>query len=207
MEEAMVIVDRVVPGRLKTNLRRAILGLNQAARLEVSRQALPPRTATLWEAMCDGASDILHQLLVKNGDKHLDWGLKRARHKINEPRLVVMYWWLLLYQLVMFRNRGVAGYSVEEEFPGLRHAAHQFIAHLASSNNFRVGMPDPWEERWETQVSLEASLGLYNRVMGMLGMYVDLDKRIFRVSLFTSATERVYDSVIRRRLSERNGSV
>ena len=57
-------------------------------------------------------------------------------------------------------------------------------------------MPRWWAQNWDRQVSLEATLGLYNRIMQILGLRVDLEVRIAKVSLFTSASERAYETNI-----------
>ena len=66
--------------------------------------------------------------------------------------------------------------------------------------------PGPWEQGWETQVCLEAALGLYNRIMQALGLRVDLEVRISRVSLFTSASERAFEANVVEPLAGRHGN-
>ena len=192
-----------MPGRIKANLKESIGALGELARLEVERQEMMPVTSILWRSMCDGAHDTLSQLLVENSNKQMDWGLRRHRHRVNPPRLAVMYWWFLLYHFVLFKNRGVSGISVEEELPELQIASQKFIEYVAARPDFGFVVPEPWEKRWNNQVSLEATLGIYNRSMHLLGLPIDLDSRVFNVSLFTSATEHAYDSTIKPELSNR----
>ena len=180
----------------KAKLQRAIEDLADRARRESERQALPPPRAAVWETLCDGAAEIVHQLLTRNAHRDLDWGLKGHRGRIDDRRLAVIYWWMLLYHLVMFKSRGLDGYDTEVEFPALRDVAQSFCSHLASAPEFGGVKCEPWENRWQSQVSLEASMAIYNRTLELLGLPNDLTRRINRVSLFTTATERGYTSTV-----------
>lgn len=188
---------------MKSKLRRSIVELAEVARQEAARQELSPKTAALWEALCGGAHDVLSQLLVRNTIKQMDWGLKSHRGRVSQPRLVIMYWWMLLYQLVLFKNRGAEGYSAEEHFPLLYGVAQRFVERAASSTRSNGVAPDPWEERWSSRVTLEASLSLYNRTIQLLGLYNDTNLMINRVSLFTTAAERAYDAAVKKGLADR----
>lgn len=195
----MAFPDWIVPGRAKkSELRREIEGLTEAARGESARQRLPSDRALLWENLCGEAANIVHQLLIEARDRDLDWGLRAHRGRVTRPRLATLHWWMLLYQLVMFKNRGLDGYAAEEEFPQLCSVAQRFVDQLASTPEFGGVITAPWEESWESQVALEASLGIYNRTVELLGLTHDVHKRINRVSLFTTVTERAYDSMARR---------
>lgn len=202
----MPIFDALISRRAKASLQREIDELNQAALRHAQRLNMPPDRSALWEACCNEASSVIAQLFISNSDKQLDWGLKGHRKKLNQPRLVAVYWWMLLYELVLLKNRGVEGYHAEDEFGELSHAAHEFIEHLVREPDYDALNPGPWEGRWRSQVSLEAALGVYNRTMELLGLNVDPEARIFRVSHFTSATERGYDANVKAAL-ERNGTV
>ncbi len=201
----MGILDWLTPGGgKKADLSASISELAESARLESQRQNMPPRRALVWEALCGGASDILSQLLVSNREKALDWGLKGQRGKVTYPRLVALYWWMLLYQLVLFKNRGIDGYGpADEEFSEMSKAAREWVGSLASDSGQQIAAPEPWEPGWRSQVSLEAALGLYNRVTVMLEMRIDPDARVLRVSHFTTATVRAYDSTVQKSLAER----
>ena len=164
---------------------------------------MPPRRALIWDALCGEASGLLNQLLIRNKIKEIDWGLKGRTSKVTQPRLVVLYWWMLLYQLVLFRGRGIQGCAtVGEDFSELSKAAHIWIDYFVSESEERLSVPDPWEDRWHSQVSLEAALGLYNRVTVLLEMRIDPNARILKVSHFTNATERAYDLAVQRPLAE-----
>ena len=204
----MAFLDWMMPGKAKkAELRKEIEGLAEAARRESGRQGLPSERAVLWENLCDEASDIVYQLLVQNRESDLDWGLKSHRGKVSQSRLATIHWWMLLYQLVMFKNRGLDGYVIEEEFPQLYGVAQRFVNQLVSAPEYGGVTTASWEEGWESQVALEASLGIYNRTVQLLGLATDLEKRIGRVSLFTTATERAYDSMARRLVSSRNQTI
>jgi hypothetical protein len=202
-EDVMAILEHIVPGMMKSKLSRSIAELAEAARQESVRQELSPEMAALWEALCGGAHQILCQLLVRNTIKQMDWGLKSHRGRVSQPRLMVMYWWMLLYQLVLFKNRGAEGYSAEEHFPALYDVAKRFMERAASSTQFNGVAPGPWEERWSSRVTLEASLSLYNRTIQLLGLYNDTNLMINRVSLFTTAAERAYDVAVKKGLTGR----
>ena len=189
----MAILDVFFPGRVKANLSANLTDLRVLAVSHSQATGLSDQRKALWECCCDGASDLVTQLFISNSDKQLDWGLKRRRRRLNQSRLTAIYWWMLLYQLVILRNLGLEGFDKDEEFEGLRRVAHDFMEALASSpSNSKVVNPGPWDQNWDRQVSLEAALGLYNRVMQALGLAVDLEARITRVSLFVSASERAY---------------
>lgn len=199
----MSMFDRLIPGRSKANLRISIEGIHQVALREVQRQEMTPVSALLWKPMCEGARATLNQLFIDTSDKYMDWGLKNKRHKIGEPHAAVLYWWMVLYQMVMFKNRGISGICVDEAFDDLLLVSDGFLAHLSSPGQYNFKSPGPWDDRWKTQVPLEATLGFYNRMMLMLRLHVDRDQRVYRVSLFTSAMERDYDENIRAGLADR----
>ena len=198
----MPFTDIFIPGRIKMNLISNLSVLKELAYQQSKSAGLSEQRIALWEACCDGAEDLMAQLFVKNQIKQLDWKLKKRKRKLNKPRLQTIYWWMLLYQLVLLRNRGLDGYNKDQEFGSLRQIAFNFIEELASSQENGIVNPSPWGPGWDHQVSLEAALGLYNSVMQEFGVYVDLEARIAQVSLFTSATERAYDSNIKGQLGQ-----
>ena len=151
----------------------------------------------MWTGCCEGAADTVAQLFVQNPDKSLDWGLKRHRKRLNEQRLAAIYWWMLLYQLVLFRNRGIDGYDRIEDFGELREAADRLIDELARLPHIGAANPGPWQEHWQRQVALEAALDVYNSVMETLALRINTEARVMQVSLFTSATERRFNTVTR----------
>ena len=200
----MAFTDIFIPGRIKLNLTSDLSALKDIAYRQSKSAGLSQQRTALWEACCDGTEDLIAQLFVKNQTKQLDWDLKKRRRKLNRPRLQTIYGWMLLYQLELLRNRGLNGYDKDQEFSSLRQVAFDFMESLASSpeNDTANASPNPgaWGSGWDRQVSLEAALDLYNSVMQLFGVYVDLEARIYRVSLFTSASERAYDSNIKEQL-------
>ena len=165
--------------------------------LEFGAEQLDRKRAALWMACCDGAADTVAQLFVQNADRMLEWGLKRHRKRLNAQRLAAVYWWMLLYQLVMFRNRGIDGYDTIEDFEALSSTAEDLMAELVSLPHISAVNPGPWQVHWKRQVSLEAALDIYNSVTDALALRINTETRIMRVSLFTSTTERRFDTVTR----------
>lgn len=194
----------LLPGFAKAKLRSDIAELRRIA-LEFGGGQLDGRRAALWVACCDGAADTVTQLFVQNSDKRLDWGLRRHRKRLNGQRLAAIYWWMLLYQLVLFRNRGIDGYDKVEDFEALRDAADALMAELVRLPDIEAVYPGPWQEHWQRQVALEAALDMYNSVMDVMGIGINRDARVIRVSLFTSATERAYETVTKRAVTGDGG--
>ena len=100
--------------------------------LEFGAEQLDRKRAALWMACCYGAADTVAQLFVQNDDRMLEWGLKRHRKRLNAQHLAAIYWWMLLYELVMFRNRGIDGYDSVEDFEALSSTAEDLMAELVS---------------------------------------------------------------------------
>ena len=159
---------------------------------------LPSKEAALWELFCTGANDIVRQLLIRKRDYRVDWGLRRHRDRVDRPTLGTLYWWMLLYQLLIFKNRGLKGYEVEGSFPAMYEAIRSLVDALAASEDFRGVAAHPWEPEWESQVALEASHAIYSQIAAGIGVKDDPDTKIARVSLFTAATEGEYASMARR---------
>ena len=187
----------LLPGFAKARLRSDIGELRRIA-LEFGGAHLSGRRAALWAACCEGATDTVTQLFVQNSDKRLDWGLRRYRKRLNGQRLAAIYWWMLLYQLTLFRNRGMDGYDKVEDFEALREAAEAFMGELVRLPHIGALYPGHWHEHWERQVALEAAMDMYNGVMGIMGIDINREARVMRVSLFTSATEHAYETVTKR---------
>ena len=192
-----------LPGFTKSRLRSDIDVL-RAISLEFGAQQLDRKRAALWMACCDGAADTVAQLFVQNDDRMLEWGLKRHRKRLNAQRLAAIYWWMLLYEFVMFRNRGIEGYDRVEDFEALRSTADDLMAELVSLPRISAVNPGPWQERWQRQVALEAALDMYNCVMGALGIRINAEARVMQVSLFTSATERRFNAVTKPAVTAAN---
>ena len=184
----------MIPGRRhRAYLEISIGKLAASARRETQLHGFGPRLNTLWVALCEGAENTIYQLIIRNDDGRLDWGLRGHRRKVDYPRLVAIYWWMLLYQLVLFRNRGRYGYIPDEELPKLSDAAYSFLQREFSRLSTLVRQPGPWDERLLQQYPLESALGVYNQVYQILGLNNDLNRRIGHVSHFTAATEAAYD--------------
>ena len=67
-----------LPGRKwRGELELMIQELTESARQETTLQDLDTAQAALWSAFCDGAADVVSQLMVSNRDDRIDWGLKR----------------------------------------------------------------------------------------------------------------------------------
>ena len=184
-------------GSAKSRLRSDISELRRIS-VELGADNLDRRLGALWTASCDGAADTVEQLFVENTDKTLDWGLKRHRKRLNGQRLAAIYWWMLLYQLVMFRNRGIDGYDRSADFDTIRETAEDLMAELVRLPHIGAVNPGPWQEHWQRQVSLEAALDMYNSVMDTLAIRINTEARVMAVSLFTSATERRFNTVTRQ---------
>ena len=183
-----------LPGRGKARLNSDIEELCRIS-IELGEDKLDRSRAALWSACCEAATDTVAQLFVQNADNALDWGLKRHRKRLNEQRLASIYWWMLLYQLVLFRNRGVDGYDRVTDFDALRETADELIAELVRLPHIGAVNPGPWQKHWQRQVALEAALDMYNSVMETLGIRINTEARVMQVSLFTSATERRFNTV------------
>ena len=192
-------------GSAKTRLRSDIDELRRVS-AQFGDDILDDRLGALWAASCDGAADITAQLFVQNEDEGIDWGLKRHRKRLNGARLAAIYWWMLLYQLVLFRNKGVAGYDRIEDFAALCEAADALMEHLVALPHIGAVNPGPWQEHWQRQVSLEAALDIYNAVMGLLSIRLNTEARVMSVSLFTSATERRFNTVTAPSLIDTDGT-
>ena len=183
---------------------RSDIDVLRAISLEFGAEQLDRKRAALWMACCDGAADTVAQLFVQNDDRMLEWGLKRHRKRLNAQRLAAIYWWMLLYEFVMFRNRGIEGYDRVEDFEALRSTADDLMAELVSLPRISAVNPGPWQERWQRQVALEAALDMYNCVMGALGIRINAEARVMQVSLFTSATERRFNAVTKPAVAAAN---
>ena len=192
----MAILDWLAMGRGSGS--RVATDLGRLDELARGNGNLSSRDAALWDLLCTGAKDIVRQLLIRKRDARLDWGLRRHRDRVDRSTLGTLYWWMLLYQLLIFKRRGLKGYEVDDSFPSLYAAARSFVDVLAASEEFRGVVSTPWEKEWESQVALEASHGIYNRIVADLGIRDDPNKKIERVSLFTTATEGEYASMARR---------
>ena len=190
-------------GSSKSRLRSDINELRRIT-LEFGENNLDSRLVPLWKGCCEGATDTVEQLFVQNTDRSLDWGLKRQRKRLNGQRLAAIYWWMLLYQLVIFRSRGIEGFDRMKDFDILRDAANGLMAEFAQLSHINAVNPGPWQEHWQRQVALEAALDMYNSVMDTLALRINTEARVMQVSLFTSATESRFTTVTRSEVMAAN---
>lgn len=195
LAESMAILDWLSMGlRSRSRVATDLVHLHELAR---GNGNLSARDRALWDLLCTGAANIARQLLIRKRDNRLDWGLRKLLDRVDRPTLGTLYWWMLLYQLVIFKSRGLTGYDVDASFPSLYGAARSFVDVLAASEEFRGIFSDPWEPEWESQVALEAALAIYERIAVGLGVRDAPDTKIARVSLFTAVTEGEYASMAR----------
>ena len=189
----MGILDRLIPGRARRNLALSIDGVAEVARR--SAADLDSADQRLWALLCDASRQTLRQLLIKNDDKRLDWDLKKRAWRIDDTALVVLFWWMLLYQLVVFRNRGLDGYSTEESTDSMYDTAMRF----AKTEFERLGLdlqPPLWANDWRRHYPLESAMAFYNSAYDLLRLDNDLTKRISHVSHFATLTEQGYDRLV-----------
>ncbi len=189
----MGLLDRLTGGKRRANVEATIREMAESARLQPSIQHFHSSQAALWNTFCEGAEDIVWQLVVKNLDKRMDWGLKSKLRKFDEERLLMIYWWMLLYHLILLKHGGVGGRKTPDDFAALEGAATDFVRSHARRTSTGIEAPRPWDERWNHQFTLESAMGIYNGVYEMLGLFNDLTKRVNHVSEFTTATERGFD--------------
>lgn len=158
---------------------------------------LTPKQAVLWRELCAAAADNAAQILVRRGVGALDWGLRSRANRVNRNRLAGIYWLFIVYQLTIFRSRGIDGYDKSRDYDALAAAADALIARIAAeAQTAPTDAPPraPWQAaQWRNQVPLEVALDIYNRVMQIVGVPLNPEARIYRVSVFTTATERDFD--------------
>ena len=196
----MGILDRIVPGRARRNLALSIDGVAEVARNGAASDGLDSDHSRLWALLCDASRQTLHQLLVKNDDKRMDWGLKKRSGRVDDTALVVLFWWMLLYQLVVFRNKGMDGYSPEDSTQPMYDAATRFVE--TEFARLGIEMPPPlWADNWRRHYPLESAMAFYNCAYDLLHLDNDLTKRIEHVSHFATLTEQGFE-----RLTEKASS-
>ena len=203
----MGISDWVFPGRKR---RRNLLGLSidgvaDVARSRAKIERLDDKTSRLWRLLCDASRETIGQLLIQNHDKQMDWGLKKHIKLVDDPTLVVMFWWMLLYQIVVFKNRGLDGYEPDSQVGRLHDVARRFV----ETEFIRLGIatqpPGPWASNWDRLVALESAMEFYNQTYDLLGLRNDITQRINHVSHFTTITERAYDRLVSNAPADRDG--
>ena len=192
----MRISDWLVPGRRRRRLSQSIDGVADIARSRAGSERLVQDRARLWWMLCEAGRQTMQQLLVKSTDRRMDWGLKKHAGRIDDARLVTMFWWMLLYQIVVFRNRGLVGYAPEDEVGPMYEVARRF----AEAEFARLGLGfqpiGPWADNWRRHVPLESAMAFYNSTHDLLQVRNDLTVRITHVSHFTTLTEQAYDRLV-----------
>ena len=145
--------------------------------------------------LCDASGQTLQQLLVKNNDRRLDWGLKKHSKRVSDPVLVVLFWWMLLYQIVVFKNRGLEGYTPDDVVDAMYELARRFVETEFARMEVATDPPGPWAEGWRRQYPIESAMEFYNATYSMLNLKNDLSLRVEHVSHFTTLTEQAYDRI------------
>ena len=189
----MNLSELLIPGRRKRrrNLELSIDGVTKIARARAGE--LDSQGAALWNMLCDASRETLRQLLIKNDDDLLDWGLKKHIKRVDDLNLLIFFWWMLLYQLTLFKVRGLEGYDPSEHAVPLHDLSRSFVTAELARLGKGVGPPASWADDWDRQFPLESAMSMYNSVYNLLGLSGDLTIRIQHVSHFTTITERAYD--------------
>ena len=191
----MGISDLFMPGQRRRKLSLSIDGIGDVARSRAESDGLDESRTRLWYMLCDASRQTLQQLLVKNDDRRLDWGLKKHIRRVNDPVLVILFWWMLLYQIVIFKNRGLDGYTPDDEVEPMYEAAKRFVETEFARLGVDSKPPGPWADRWQRQYPIESAMEFYNSTYSMLHLGNDLTLRISHVSHFASLTEQAYDRI------------
>lgn len=189
----MNIADLLIPGRRR---RRRDLGLSIDGVTEVARARageLDGRNAALWNMLCDASRETLWQLLINNDDELLDWNLKKHIKRVNDFNLVIFFWWMLLYQIVLFKTRGLSGYDPANDAGRMHDISLIFVTVELEKMGRSSGPPSSWADEWERQFPVESAMSMYNSIYNLLGLSGDLTVRIQHVSHFTTITEKAYD--------------
>lgn len=189
----MNLSELLIPGRRKRrrNLEFSIDGVTEIARARADE--LDSRGAALWNMLCDASRETLRQLLIKNDNELLDWGLKKHIKRVDDLNLLIFFWWMLLYQLSLFKTRGLEGYDPSEDAVRMRDLSKSFVTAELARLGKGVGPPASWADDWDRLFPLESAMSMYNSVYNLLGLSGDLTIRIQHVSHFTTITEKAYD--------------
>ena len=191
----MGLADLFMLGQRRRKLSLSIDGVAEVARSRAESDGLDTSRARLWNMLCDASRQTLEQLLIKNDDRRMDWGLKKHVRRVDDPTLVVLFWWMLLYQIVVFKNRGLEGYTPDDEMEPMYEAARRFIETEFGRLGVDSEPPGPWADNWRRQYPIESAMEFYNATYSMLNLGNDLTMRIEHVSHFTTLTEQAYDRI------------
>ena len=189
----MNLADLLIPGRRKRrrNLELSIDGVTQVACDRAGE--LDDHSAALWIMLCDASRETLRQLLIGNDDELLDWGLKRHIRRVDDLNLVIFFWWMLLYQVVLFKTHGLDGYDPAADAGRMHDLTRKFVTAELNKLGRGLGPPASWADDWERQFPLESAMSMYNSVYNLLGLSGDLTVRIQHVSHFATITEKAFD--------------
>ena len=191
----MGLSDLFMPGQRRRKLSLSIDGVAEVARSRAESDGLDTPRVRLWNMLCDASRQTLEQLLIKNDDRRMDWGLKKHIRRVDDPTLVVLFWWMLLYQIVVFKNRGLEGYTPDDEMEPMYEAAQRFVETEFGRLGVDSEPPGPWADNWRRQYPIESAMEFYNATYSMLNLGNDLTMRIEHVSHFTTLTEQAYDRI------------
>ena len=186
---------RALFGGRRRDLALSIDGVADAARARAGADGMDARQRRLWTFLCEASRRTLRQLLADGGDPMIDWDLRKHARRVDDARLVTLFWWMLLYQIVLFRNRGMDGCAPDGEVDAMHDSARRFLETEFARLDADFAPPGPWADNWRRQFTLESAMALYNHTYILLGVPGDLTKRINHVSHFTTATERAYDEM------------
>ncbi len=189
----MGIADWFVPGQRRRKLSLSVDGVADVARSRAESDGLDMPRTKLWNMLCDASRQTLVQLLIKNYDRRMDWGLKKHIRRVDDPTLVVLFWWTLLYQIVLFKNRGLEGYNPNDEIDLMYEVAQRFVETEFARLEVDSEPPGPWADSWHRQYPIESAMEFYNSTYSMLHLGNDLTLRVSHVSHFTTLTEQAYD--------------
>ncbi len=166
---------------------------------------LGERRLALWATLCEASSQTLRQLFVHNDDPLMDWGLKRRASRVTDVQMATLFWWMMLYQLVLFKNRGLDGFEPEDEIDFMSHEARHLVEREFRKFGSAAEPPAEWSDKWRAQFALESALDMYDHFYALLGLRRDLTKRIEHVSHFTTITERAWDRMAASKASRARG--
>ena len=185
-------------GGRRRDLALSIDGAAEVARARAGADGMDETQARLWTFLCEASRRTLRRLLADGGDPMMDWGIRKYARRVDDPKLITLFWWMLLYQTVLFINRGMNGVAPDDAtIDAIFAAARRFLETEFARANADFDPPGPWAKDWRRQFTLESAMALYNHVYVLLGVPGDFTKRINHVSHFTTATERAYDDMAR----------
>lgn len=187
----------LLPWLGRRNTAKAIALMHQLATDYVAMKSVSPKHAPLWNGLVDASAATLHQLLVDNADRDLDWGLKRRGRRLKQAELLVLSYWMTLYYLKLFRRRGLRGFITSQAFRVLHRIADGWAVWVA--NDLNVAVPQAWSATWLTDDEAIAAKALYEAVHTLLRLPTpEVNQTVSHVALFTVASGRLYESVMLR---------